>query len=112
MPTISQGRYAFLALLLGLLPMLMPLSVDGSVALMPAVATYFSVGIEPVQMSMSSLVLGVAVGQLVYGPLSDRYGRKPIILFGIVCDFLSPHIKANNLCIVNLEFSSDIEEFA
>ena len=89
---MTRGRYAFLAALLGLLPMLMPLSVDGSVALMPAIGKYFSTGIEQVQMSMSSLVFGVAVGQLVYGPLSDRFGRKPVILVGIVFYTLSAGI--------------------
>ncbi|MEC7489220.1 MAG: multidrug effflux MFS transporter [Pseudomonadota bacterium] len=84
-PKINQGRYALIAVLLGLLAMLLPASVDGSVAMVPAVATHFSSGIELVQLSLSALVLGIAFGQLVYGPLSDCFGRKPIILVGITC---------------------------
>lgn len=70
--------------LLGLLPMLLPLSVDGSLAMMPAAAVYFGVDVSALQFSFSAVVLGIALGQLVYGPLSDRFGRKPVILGGVV----------------------------
>lgn len=80
---MSRGRYALFAALLGLLPMLLPLSVDGSVPLVPAIANHFATGTASVQFSLSAVVLGIAIGQLVYGPLSDRFGRKPIILLGI-----------------------------
>ncbi|MGB0629402.1 MAG: multidrug effflux MFS transporter [Alphaproteobacteria bacterium] len=80
---MSRGRYALLAAMLGLLPMLLPLSVDASVPLVPAVAAYFATGTASVQFSLSAVVLGIAIGQLVYGPLSDRFGRKPVILGGI-----------------------------
>lgn len=80
---MSRGRYALLAVLLGLLPMLLPLSVDASVPLLPAVAAHFSTDTAWVQFSLSAVVMGIAVGQLIYGPLSDRFGRKPIILIGI-----------------------------
>ena len=65
----SRGRYAFLAGLLGLLPMLLPISVDGSLPAMPEIANYFKTSTASVQYSLSAVILGIAVGQLIYGPL-------------------------------------------
>lgn len=81
---MSRGRYAFLAGLLGLLPMLLPISVDGSLPAMPEIADYFKTSTASVQYSLSAVVLGIAFGQLVYGPLSDRFGRKPVIIVGVL----------------------------
>ena len=80
---MTRGRYALLAGLLGLLPMLLPLSVDGSLSSLPATAAYFGSTTAAAQFSFTAVVLGIAVGQLVYGPLSDRFGRKPVILAGV-----------------------------
>ena len=80
---MSRGKYAFLAALLGLLPMLLPLSVDASVPILASVAMHFKTSTAATQFSLSAVVLGIALGQLVYGPMSDRLGRKPVILIGI-----------------------------
>jgi len=81
---MSPGRYAFLAGLLGLLPMLLPLSIDGSLSSVPAIAEFFVTSTASVQFSLSALIFGIAVGQLIYGPLSDRFGRKPVIVGGVL----------------------------
>lgn len=81
---MTRREYALLAAILGLLPMLLPLSVDGSLAIMPALGDHFGVGPSAVQLSLSAVVVGIAAGQLVYGPLSDRFGRKPVIVGGLL----------------------------
>lgn len=80
---MTRARFALLAGLLGLLPMLLPLSVDGSLSLIAVLPDYFRTSAASVQYSLSAAVLGIALGQLVYGPLSDRFGRKPVLIAGI-----------------------------
>lgn len=54
---------------------------------LPAMCRFFHTSIPTVQMGLTSGMIGLALGQLVFGPLSDRYGRKPI-LYGSVSLFI------------------------
>lgn len=79
-----QNRSSHLGLIfiLGLLSMLMPLAIDMYLPSMPVIAKQFGVGAGSVQMTLSAYMLGFALGQLFYGPMSDSIGRKPVILWG------------------------------
>jgi MFS transporter, DHA1 family, multidrug resistance protein len=50
---------------------------------LPALSQFFSVPPEAVQLTMTLNLAGFAAGQLLYGPISDRFGRRPAMLFGI-----------------------------
>ncbi|MCO5092181.1 multidrug effflux MFS transporter [Bosea sp. (in: a-proteobacteria)] len=50
---------------------------------MPGIVTYFQTDIPTIQYALSLYLLGLAVGQLAYGPLSDRLGRRPVLLAGM-----------------------------
>lgn len=50
---------------------------------LPALAAYFQAPVGAVQLSITLYIVGLAAGQLVYGPLSDRYGRRPVLLGGL-----------------------------
>lgn len=52
---------------------------------MPAMAVYFGVDFATIQLTLSLYLATVAVGQLIVGPLSDRFGRRPVILGGLLC---------------------------
>lgn len=65
-----------LIVILGLLAMLMPLSIDMYLPAMPQIASEFLAPSGQVQMTLNAYILGFAVGQLFYGPLSDSLGRK------------------------------------
>ncbi|MDU7867456.1 MAG: Bcr/CflA family efflux MFS transporter, partial [Pantoea sp.] len=71
-----------LVVILGLLAMLMPLSIDMYLPAMPQIAREFGVSAGSVQMTLNLYILGFAIGQLIYGPLADSYGRKPVIALG------------------------------
>jgi len=64
--------------------MLQPLSTDLYLASLPELASYFHASPALVQQTLSMFALGVAVSQLVSGPLSDRFGRRPILLAGVL----------------------------
>ncbi len=51
---------------------------------LPALATALAVSYATAQLTLSIYLIGVAFGQLLYGPLSDRFGRKPLLSVGLV----------------------------
>lgn len=50
---------------------------------LPAIQTSFAVSPATAQLTLSASMVAIAVGTLIYGPLSDRYGRRPILLLGL-----------------------------
>lgn len=60
--------------------MLMPLSIDMYLPALPVISAQFGVPAGSAQMTLSTYILGFAVGQLLYGPMADSIGRKPVIL--------------------------------
>lgn len=68
--------------ILGLLAMLMPLSIDMYLPALPVISAQFGVPAGSAQMTLSTYILGFALGQLFYGPMADSLGRKPVIMGG------------------------------
>jgi len=72
-----------LAPILGFLGAIGPLSIDTYLPGMPQIAASLSVGEGAIQFSLMAFFAGLMVGQLFYGPLSDRIGRKRMIYAGL-----------------------------
>ena len=66
--------------MLGLAMSLIALTVDPYLPAFPEIGTFFGVANGVVQASFAGVTLGIALGQLIIGPLSDAYGRKPLLL--------------------------------
>lgn len=69
--------------------MLQPLSTDVYLASLPHLATDFGVSPAAVQQTLSLFVIGFGLAQLVSGPLSDRFGRRPVLLYGLAVYILA-----------------------
>jgi MFS transporter, DHA1 family, multidrug resistance protein len=76
---------------------------------LPHIAHYFNVEYGDAQYSMSSYLFGFAIGQLVYGPLSDRIGRRPAILYASCIFILGSLICAVSFNIGMLIFGRFIQ---
>jgi DHA1 family bicyclomycin/chloramphenicol resistance-like MFS transporter len=63
---------------------LLPLSTDLYLATLPGLRRDFAIGVGEAQLTLSAFVVGFAFSQLVYGPLSDRFGRRPVLLAGLL----------------------------
>ena len=72
-----------LIVLLGALTAVGPFTTDTYLPSMPAIRDYFAVDMAAVQLTLSLAFFGGAVGQLFYGPLSDRFGRRPLMIGGL-----------------------------
>lgn len=69
--------------LLGALTAMTAFATDMMLPAMPTLARSFAASPERVQLTLSLFVLGYGGGQLFYGPLSDRFGRRPMLLAGL-----------------------------
>jgi len=76
-------RFAWIAML-GALTALGPLSIDMYLSALPSIAQEFGITTIDVATTLPAYFCGLALGQLIYGPISDRFGRKPPLYFGLV----------------------------
>jgi MFS transporter, DHA1 family, multidrug resistance protein len=91
---MTRSRYISLILILGGLTALTPFSIDMYLPGFPAIAKDLSTSAAKVSLSLSSFFIGIALGQLLYGPLLDRFGRKKPLYIG-----LSVYILASIGCV-------------
>lgn len=80
----KQGDPRVLILVLGALSAFGSASLDMYLPALPTIAADFQVGAQVIQGTVGTFLLGFAAGMLVYGPLSDCFGRRPVIAAGIV----------------------------
>src|ERR1700754_2228306 len=94
-PKSKQKPAFFLILILGLLSAIGPFSIDMYLPGFPAIAADLETTVGKVTLSLSSFFIGISVGQFLYGPLLDRYGRKKPLYIG-----LSLYVVAPGCCIL------------
>jgi DHA1 family bicyclomycin/chloramphenicol resistance-like MFS transporter len=82
--TESRFQYYLLVAILGGLTAMGPLAIDMYLPSFPAIAREFGAPASAVQATVATYFIGLAAGQLFYGPLSDRLGRRGPLLFGLI----------------------------
>ena len=78
-----------IVLLLSLLLGLQPLTTDMYLPALPALTQGFGASLSQAQLTLTALLLAFGCSQLFWGPLSDRFGRRPILLWGLGAYVLS-----------------------
>lgn len=76
----KENSKVFLLVLLGMLSAFGPFVTDMYLPSLPAMAEYFSTNSSMVQLGLTTSMIGLALGQIFFGPLSDKYGRRPLLL--------------------------------
>ncbi|MEK9832530.1 MAG: multidrug effflux MFS transporter [Rhodospirillaceae bacterium] len=79
--TPMPGRLA-MTLLLGLLVSFAPMTIDLYLPAFPIMARDLATDAESIQLTLSVYMVGFALSQTIFGPISDRFGRKPTIMIG------------------------------
>ncbi len=85
-----------LAVVLSLLTVFGPISMDLYLPVLPALTGELRSATSTAQLTITACLLGLAVGQLVAGPMSDRFGRRRPLLVGVVA-----YVAVSVLCAVS-----------
>ncbi|MBN3582958.1 multidrug effflux MFS transporter [Algoriphagus aestuarii] len=80
---MSKKEYFKIVLILGALCTISPFSIDMYLPGFPAMAKDLDTSIANIQLSLTAYLVGIAIGQLFYGPLLDKYGRKKPLYAGL-----------------------------
>lgn len=82
MPYLAPGTFALTALL-AIITAIGPLATDMYLPVLPIIRQALGATTAQTQATLSAFLIGLAAAQLFYGPVSDRRGRRPILLFGL-----------------------------
>ena len=85
----KENSKVFLLILLGMLSAFGPFVTDMYLPSLPAMADFFSASLPMVQMGLTTSMIGLALGQIFFGPLSDKYGRRPLLLVSMLLFIVS-----------------------
>jgi Bcr/CflA subfamily drug resistance transporter len=83
-PARAPNSPRFLLFLVCLFASAGQIAIDIYVPALPEMARFFATSPQAIQTSVSSYMVAFALGQLVFGPMADAYGRKPVLAFGLV----------------------------
>ncbi|MEN0059790.1 MAG: Bcr/CflA family multidrug efflux MFS transporter [Bdellovibrio sp.] len=97
---MQKNPLSIIILILASLSAFGPISIDMYLPAFSTIARELNVSASTVELSLASFFIGLAVGQIFYGPLADRYGRKKPLYFG-----LGLYIVASLICL----FTKNIE---
>ncbi len=92
---LSAARRLRMALVLGFLSALGPLTIDMYLPSLPTIAVDLHAGAAAVQLTLTGTLVGLGLGQLLVGPLSDAVGRRLPLLAGVAV-----HVLASVLCVL------------
>lgn len=87
--TQYADKKGFVLMFLGILSAFGPFVMDMYLPTLPAMAEYFGTSASGVQLGLTTGMVGLAVGQLLFGPLSDRYGRRRPLLVAMALFLIS-----------------------
>jgi len=87
-PHAQFAHAPVLLLVIGFM-MLQPLSTDLYLASLPGLGSVFAAPASKVQLTLSMFVIAFGGAQLIIGPLSDRYGRRPVVITGLIVYMLA-----------------------
>ncbi len=85
----KKTKRFYLILVLGLLTAIGPFSIDMYLPAFPDIARDLDTTIAKVMLSLSSFFIGISVGQLIYGPMLERFGRKKPLYAGLIIYLLA-----------------------
>src|SRR4029078_1939180 len=91
-----------LTLLLAMLTGIGPLSVDMYLASLPSIGRLLGAPTSQVQLKIAAYFIGFAIAQVFYGPLSDRHGRRPVLLAALGIYLVATLACALSFSIQNL----------
>ena len=86
---MTKAKYIKLIFILGSLTALGPFSIDMYLPGFEGIANDLNTTVAKVSMTLSSYFIGISAGQLLYGPLLDRFGRKKPLFIGILVYILA-----------------------
>ena len=89
-------RLIKMAVVLGLLSVIGPVAIDMYLPALPEIGVQLGTSMGSVQLSLMAFMAAFAVGQLIYGPISDMVGRKPPLYAGTAL-FIAASMMAQRL---------------
>ncbi len=110
---VSQSQISlFLFAVLGAIGALTPLAIDMYLPAMPTIARDLGVDAGAVQFTLTAYTAGFALGQLIHGPLADSFGRRPVLLLGVLFFGLAAVVSATTNGIDALTYVRTAQGFA